>query len=272
MKTIPLDVRPGSLKSSKGSPFEVPISQWKTINDYLGSVAATDIPPNAVSALPAFTTLKASAVKWKSTTLPNLINLSQGIYNYGANTVVNQFPRLKQLLQTMQSNIPANSAADFHNIMSTILTAAEQNTALATTIANEFATIDTSVQASKAQIQNYLASVSPPQPPQLEPRHASRAGEHGPEAVYGYRPHSYFEFQMYQLWQLSCAPPQSEIERVRGAWSSISDDLNNFQSTVNDEIASSSPFLADLNLDVAVSEWRDLASEARQFSENLSSL
>jgi len=271
MKTITLDLRPGSLKSSNGSPFEVPISQWKTINDYLGSVAATGIPPNAVSALPAFTTLKASAVKWKSTTLPNLINLSQGIYNYGANTVVNQFPRLKQLLQTMQSNIPANSAADFHNIMSTILTAAEQNTALATTIANEFATIDTSVQTSKAEIQNYLASLSPP-PPRLEPRHGSRAFLDEPEAPFEHRAPSEFENQMSRLWQLSCAPPQSEIERVRGAWSSISDDLKFFQSTINEEIASSSPFLADLNLDVAVSEWRDLASEARQFSENLSSL
>jgi hypothetical protein len=249
----------------------VSISQWKTISDYLGSVAATDIPPNAVSALPAFTTLKASAVKWKSTTLPNLINLGQGIYNYGANTVVNQFPRLKQLLQTMQSNLPANSAADFHNIMSTILTAAEQNTALATTIANEFATIDTSVQASKAQIQNYLASLPPP-PPRLGPRHGSWASEDGPQPYYEPRAPSAFETQMSQLRSLSCSPPQSEIERVRGAWSSISDDLKVFQSTVNEEIASSSPFLADLNLDVAVSEWRDLATEARQFSQNLSSL
>ena len=260
MKTITLDLRPGSLTSSNGSPFEVPISEWKTINDYLRSVVAIDIPANTQSALPAFATLKASAVKWKSTTLPNLINLSQGIYNYGANTVVDQFPRLKQLLQTMQSNIPANSATDFRNIMSTILTAAEQNTALATTIAQEFATIDTSVTASKGQIQDYLKSVSPPPPPP------------GKGEIGGHRPHSYFEFQMYQLWLLSCAPPQSEIERVRGAWSSISDDLNFFQSTVNEEITSSSPFLADLNLDVAVSEWRDLANEARQFSENLSSL
>ena len=271
MKTIVLDLRPGSLTSSNGSPFEVPISEWKTINDYLTTVASTDIPAGAVSALLALVTLKASAVKWKSTTLPNLISLSQGIYNYGANTVVNQFPRLKQLLQTMQSNIPANSAADFHNIMSTILTAAKQNTALATTIANEFATIDTSVTASRGQIADYLASLPPP-PSRLAPRHGSRASEDSPEVIYGDRAPSALETQMSQLRSLSRSPPQSEIERVRGACSSITDDLKSFQSTVNVEIASSSPFLADLNLDVAVSEWRDLASEARQLSEHLTSL
>src|SRR5688572_33061724 len=110
MNTITLDLRPGSRKSPNGSLFEVPISQWKTINNYLGSVAAFDIPANSQSAMPAFATLKASAVKWKSTTLPNLINLSQGIYNYGANTVAVQFPRLRQLLETMKSEIPPNSA------------------------------------------------------------------------------------------------------------------------------------------------------------------
>src|SRR5688572_10077109 len=143
--------------------------------------------------MPAFATLKASAVKWKSTTLPNLINLSQGIYNYGANTVAVQFPRLRQLLETMKREIPPNSAADFHNIMSTILVAAQQNTALASTIAKEFETIDTSVQVSKPQIEHYLASLSPSQPPRLEPRHGSRAGEDEPEALDRNRPHSYFE-------------------------------------------------------------------------------
>lgn len=261
MNTITLDLRPGSLNSPNGSLFEVSISQWKAINTYLGNVAAIDIPANSESAMPAFVTLKASAVQWKATTLPNLINLSQGIYNYGANTVAAQFPRLQQLLETMKSEIPPNSAADFHHIMSTILVAAQQNTALAITIAKEFETIDTSVQVSKKQIQDYLASLSPSAPP---------PGFSGARS--STRAHSYFEFQMYNLWQLSCAPPQSEIERVRGDWSSISDDLKSFQSTVNEEIASSSPFLAKLNLDVAISEWQGLASEARQFSENLSSL
>jgi hypothetical protein len=66
-------------------------------------------------------------------------------------------------------------------------------------------------------------------------------------------------------------PPQADIERIRGAWASITDDLGGFQSTVDDEIATGDPFLAELNLDVAISEWSHLATEAYLVAQGVGS-
>ena len=62
-------------------------------------------------------------------------------------------------------------------------------------------------------------------------------------------------------------PPQADIERIRGAWSNINDDLGRFRATVADAIAATSPFIASLDLDVAAAEWAEVARGARQFAQ-----
>ncbi len=262
MKTITLDVRPGDLQASNGSPFEIPISEWKSINDYLVNVAAADpqTTANTVNAIPAFADLKGVADRWKPSTLPGIINLAQGISDYGTNTVAGQFPKLQQLLDTMQSDIPANSQATFQGLMTQILGTAQQNTSHASGIVQELQTLDTAVQVIKKQVEDYIAdSMSMPD---------LGDGDADAAAI------SALADRLSQLASMLSAlgtPPQTDIERIRGAWAGISDDLSSFQSSVVDEIATGNPFLAELNLDVAISEWSNLATEARQFAQNASS-
>jgi hypothetical protein len=262
MKTMNRDLQPGSFEAANGSSFELSVSVWRAVDDFLTKVAAVQTTAKIDAAIPAFAVLKAAAVKWKWTTLPNLFGLLQDIYGYGDETVARRFPRLKQLLQTMQSEIPANAAADFHRIMSEILEEAEENTELAISIAKDLETIDTSVQAVKQQIEDYMADTvgggAAEGKEEEEVALISALGNRLPELA--------------SLLSAFGTPPRTDVERVRGAWSSLADDLNGFQSTVKQEIATSNPFLAELNLDVAISEWRDLAEEAQQLHESLRGL
>ena len=81
MRTITLQLGPGALQAPNGSPFAIPFSQWKGINDYLANVAGTNAATraNASALVPAFPTLVASADQWKRATLPNLVRVAQGI-------------------------------------------------------------------------------------------------------------------------------------------------------------------------------------------------
>lgn len=260
MNTITLDVRPGNLEASNGSPFELPVSEWKKINDYLVNVAATNQATTAstVSAIPAFADIKSVADRWKPTTLPNIVAVAQGIYSYGTDTVGGQFPKLQQLLETMQSSIPGNAEATFQNLMQQIQQKAQQNQTTAAGVVQDLQTLDTAVQVAKKQAEDYMAdALSMPDP--------SGGGDAGLDLI------SNLANAMSQLASILSAlgtPPQTDIERIRGGWASIADDLGNFQSTVSEQIATGDPFIAELNLDVAISEWSNLATEAEQFAQS----
>jgi hypothetical protein len=263
MKTITLDVGPGDLQTSDGSPFEIPISEWKKINDYLVNTARANpqTTANTVSAIPAFADLKGVADRWKPTTLPNIIALAQDINRYGTNTIGGQFPELQQLLETMQSDIPANSQATFQALMTQIQATALKNQTTAGGIVQDLQTLDTAVQVCKKQAEDYIAdALSMPDP--------SGGGDAGLDLI------SKVANTMSQLASLLSAlgtPPQTDIERIRGAWAGISNDLSNFNSTVSEQIAAGDPFIAELNLDVAISEWSNLAAEAEQFAQSANS-
>jgi hypothetical protein len=264
MKTITLDVGPGQLQASNGSPFEIPVSEWKSINDYLVNVAAASPQTTAstVSVIPAFADLHGVAGRWRPATLPNIVKLATGIYSYGASTVAGQFPKLQVLLVTMQSETPANSVATFQTLMTEIQATAQQNTTTASGIVQDLQTLDTAVQVIKKQAEDYISdSMSMSDP--------GGSGSAGLEAI------SNLASAMSQLASIMSAigtPPQADIERIRGAWASITDDLGGFQSTVDDEIATGDPFLAELNLDVAISEWSHLATEAYLAAQGVGSL
>lgn len=262
MKTIELNIRPGALQGPGGSPFAIPPARWKSINDYLVNVVATsrETTANAVAVIPAFAGLRGSADQWKQATLPNIIKLARGIDTFGSSTVTAQLPILQRLLLPMQSQIPAGSAGPFQDLMGQIIAAAAQSAATAGAIVSDLQVLDTTVQVIKRQAEDYISdSLGMPDAP--------GGGDAGLNAI------STLAQAMSQLAGILSAlgtPPQSDIERIRGAWANINDDLGSFRSTVADAIATTSPFIASLDLDVAIAEWSEVAAGARQFAQQAS--
>lgn len=259
MKTITLDTSPGALSAPGGCPFAIAPAQWKGINDYLMNVAATSpqTTANAVAVIPAFAGLRGSADRWKQATLPSIIKLAQGIDTFGTSTVTAQLPILERLLEPMQRQIPAGSAGPFQDLMGQIIAAAAQNATTAGAIVSDLQALDTTVQVIKRQAEDYIAdSLSMPDAP--------GSGGAGLDAI------GTLAQAMSQLASILSAlgtPPQSDIERIRGAWANINDDLGSFRATVADAIATTSPFIASLNLDVATAEWSEVAAGARRFAQ-----
>jgi hypothetical protein len=74
--------------------------------------------------------------------------------------------------------------------------------------------------------------------------------------------------QLASIMSVFSTPPVASIERLRGAWGAIGDDLRNLQRSVLTKIDSAEPFIAELNVEVAIGEWEQIGSEACQFEAN----
>lgn len=259
VKTINLDLGPGSLQTSSGSPFEVSIDTWKKVNDYLINITQTDAQEtaNIVKDIPSFATVKAIADKWKPTILPNIVQLAEGTYNYGENTVGGKFPEVKKLVGNGQSPIPAESLTKFREIMTEILTETQSNAILATGIVGDLAILDNTIPILNKEAAEYISeSMGMPNPQNLAAVEAIAATLS----------------QLASLLSAVGTPPITDIERIRGRWEAITADLKDFQATVSAEISANSPFIISLNLDSAIKAWSNLGTEARQFIKNIQNI
>ena len=146
--------------------------------------------------------------------------------------------------------------------MTKMLGSVAQNGNTASSVVRDLLALDSAVQVVKQQAEDAISD-------SLSMSGAPGGGDAGLDAI------SSLAQTMSLLASVLSAvgtPPQTDIERIRGGWASISDDLTNFQSTVSAAIAATMPFIAELNLDVASSEWSQLATEAREFAEQASRL
>lgn len=268
MKTIQANMGPGTLQTPSGSPFAIPIQQWNNISVFLANVNGTSAASlaNFISVIPAFADLKKCAADWQGGTYANLIGLAKSISQYGTNTATVVYPQLDTMLnQWTNGNPSASQQTAFSQLLQPTVDAAKRHGQLAATLASQLQALATAVELTNAELPGAISNL-------MAQAMSDPSGDSGDLANRLVDQVTAISQQLGQLASLLAAvgttPPVQDIQRVEGAWSAIANDLGNLYSAVLSQIASEEPFIADLDLQVAIGEWKDVASEAQAFANS----
>lgn len=260
---------PGSLATSSGSPFAVSTDEWRALNDFTAGINATDSNTTAqfVSLVPAYSDLKKSCAGWRSQTLPNLIRLSQDIYQHGAVTVPSVYPRLQTILQKWENASP--SAPDqqaFRALLKTVQDSARTNATAAAAIVPDLRALMTAIEVTNQQFPDAMGQIMAGGfSPSGDPDHLSDA------IIAAINQMAANLARVAALLSVLHTPPVADIQRVEGAFASIAGDLDNLQSWVFTQIDAKEPVLSELAIDSAILQWQRVASESRAFAANAAS-
>jgi hypothetical protein len=268
MKTIKAELGVGALQTSANSPFVVPARQWNNITSFLDGVngASADSTRNFVSLMPAYADLRKCAADWTVTTYPDLIALANGISQYGFHVATVVYPQLDAMLKLWTATAPSKSQqSSFTQLFQPTLDAARKNGQLAANLASQLQLLGSAVavinQELPGAISNLMADAMG-DPGSSDPSSLANHLVDQINAISG---------QLAQLASLLSAvgtPPLTDIQRVQGAWGGISDDLQGLYNNVLTQIVSEEPFIADLDIQVAIAEWQAIASEAQAFANS----
>jgi hypothetical protein len=266
MQALTVDLSPGALRTASGSPFEISFEQWKGIHEFLTNVDSTT--PETVAAfsrlMPAYADLKRSAAKWPSSTFPSVIQLSQGIVDYNANVVRVNYPKLDALAGRWQTQAPTPAErAEFDGMISASLDHAQRDSATAAAVVHDLQVLMDAVDATSNQSETAISAA-------LAGAYAggSGSGDFSTELVNQVQQIAQSLAQVAAIESVIGQPPARDIERIRGAWGAIGDDLERLRKSVLAEIAKEEPFHAQLDVEVAMNEWGTLAAEAQAFARN----
>lgn len=268
MQQSTFNLGPGALRGPAGSPFTITPDQWRSIDAFLDNVNSTGAETTArfVKLMPAYAKLKQSAATWKASTFPGLIGLARGIIEYNQATVQQSYPELDTLAGAWQTRAAtADEVARFNTIITDGNARAQRNATAAQAIVHDLDSLTEAVKETNDQSQTAIATAL-----------AGGAGGAGPGgqtdqivALIGQIAQGLS--QLAAIQSVLGTPPVLDIERVRGAWGATSDDLGGLKTWIMSAIDSREPFLAQLNIEAAISEWQTLAGEAGSFIQNATS-
>ena len=260
MATVNLDLSPGELQGQSGGPFDVPFPVWAGLDACL--VALAEAPANTapgLSALASYADLVAAAARWRPQTLPALVSVANDIDQFGRDVVDVQLPTLANALTSQASQPTASGLQQARTVLLQIATTVQEHETSAAAVAAQLLEVDDDLQLVRTQVEDALSD--------------SMGGPGGPpNSIVG------LDALAQSLSELAAAlasvgtPPQQDLERIRGAWAALGDDLGSFQSTIQETADSGSPYIVNLDLDVATSEWTAIATQARDFAQRASAL
>jgi hypothetical protein len=269
LKSEAASLAPGGLATSDGSPFAVSTAEWRAVNDFVIAINSTDPGTTAefTSLVPAYADLRKSSAAWPSQTLPNLIRLSQDIYQHGAVTVPNVYPKLEAMLQKWETSSPsAADQQDFQLLLKTVQNSARTNASAAMAIVPDLRSLMTAIEVTNQEFPNALASIMAGGfSPSGDPTHLSDA------IIAAINQMAANLARLAALLSVLQTPPVEDIERIEGAFTAIANDLDSLQSWVLTQINDKVPVLGELAIESAMQQWQSVASEAQAFAANAGS-
>jgi hypothetical protein len=252
-KTVRLELRPGVLRDGNGSPFQLSLTDWYSTNDYFRGVVRTFpwLFALFVEMMPAYTDVKRAAERWSAATLPTMVKLARRTDQYATDVVPDWLRSMQQCLNEFDGRHFERVQEIFERLMAEILAETGQNEGLAAAVARDLAEIDRLFQLLPLQEREYIA------------QHGRRPGPERipPDKVDSISKMSEVANQIERLQN----PPGVNIERIEGGWGALRDELRQFEATLREAGAEREPFVMDLDLEVALIEWNQLAEDARVF-------
>ncbi|TFW31060.1 hypothetical protein [Duganella callida] len=261
MDTTRIDLGPDTVTAG-GSPFALPAAQWRAIGDFLASVNATDAASSAgiAAQLPDYATLRTCAANWSARTHPNLLSLAGQISQYGSYFSQQLAPRLNAMISGQQA---AQQGAALDALLQPAMDTAQRCATLAAALVPDLQTLGSTcgnIQRALPGVISSLTAQSVGIPGMgsndgLAARLAAQIGAIAANLA-----------QVAVLYAVAGNVPLADIERLRGAWGGISDDLAALREDMQTLAASLDTVLAGLDLQLAGSQWQSVAAEAAAFA------
>lgn len=230
-----MTVSANSLRAgSAGSVFQIPAGLWAAINQrvYLVITAIQGGAYQRYFQLPNFGSLDQVSVKWKTTTFPAIIALSRQIAQYATQTVTTNYPALQAALAELQTTPSSQSAQNtFNSVLSQLRQKTDRIKSAADALAPD---IDTFREVNETADKNYT--------------------------------------KLTESSWVVLSPKPSRVDQgldlVKGAWDAIASDLADLQNYVRQQTSESNPFILNLDIEAAMSEWAMVGQEVNDFIGN----
>lgn len=225
MNTLTANMGP----ANAGNTFTIPSNSWTVINERVYQVLNhfASGPFQQSGQIPAYNNLFAACTSWNATTFPGLVQLAKEIVTYGGSTVPTQYKNLQNIINGIQNNQMTPAEAQSFNTILQLL--------------NGFiSTIQNSATNLSQQIQQF-AKINV----EIDSEYAHNGA----------------------LTTIAPSPTlvANAAETVEGGWSSICSDLVNLQTDLSHLVSSDLPFLLNLNLQAAITDWAGVVSETNNF-------
>jgi|GEM_PF-3564790 len=251
---------PGAFSDPSRSPYALSLSDWNSVNGYVDQIVTIgqQVGSYMNGIVPAFPELLACATDWQQRTFPNMINLAKALYNYGTIDVKVQYAKLKQIVEALDNGGSAAAyMSEFTQLIDGLMAEVVANESLAATIADavvRFAKAMTTVQQQVAQAagSNVPRSMRADYDPFGQPGEIAKALA-----------------QLPGLLNSLINSPLPKIQLIRGSWTAIKEDLSAIAEAYADGFDPESPFLTELGIELAITQWQQVADEAQAFAGNV---
>lgn len=258
-------IGPDLLKISNNTPFEVTIDEWSIIKSYANQIIkiGSEAEENIKAFISSFQILKKCAVKWEESIFLNIIKLSDYLYKFGMETVKVEYCKLKDILCSVQGMKPSeHDRLLFHKAILNCINEIENIINLSSIVIEDLIDFSNSIENTYRECQQYMYIRANDWIINID-SNSKMKNACGMDIV---------QQTIQAVVELSLlmikihTPPLADIQRFRGVWASIREDLDYIDLIFNKEIQIDEPFIVSINISVAISEWERVAMEAYDFS------
>ncbi|MBV8633111.1 MAG: hypothetical protein JO002_01350, partial [Burkholderiaceae bacterium] len=241
----------------------VPAAQWRAIGNFLAGVRATDTASSAdiTSQLPDYATLRSCAEKWSVVTHPNLLGLARNVSQYGAYFANDLGPRLRSTAEMAPADGSKNTALDV--LLQPAVDTAQRCATLAAALVPDLQRLSSASLAVQNALPGVISSLMAQSVGIPGMSDGSDLAQRLADQVNAIAANL---AQVAVLYSVTGNVPLHDIERLRGAWGGISDDLALLKTDMQNPISGEDPIIADLDLQSEISQWQNVAAEAVAFA------
>ncbi|MCD1257242.1 hypothetical protein B5M42_000135 [Paenibacillus athensensis] len=261
--TAVLDAKlgPGALSDPSRSPYAVSLSDWNSVNGYVNQIVTTGQKVGSYinGIVPAFPELYACATDWQQRTFPNMIHLAKAIYKYGTADVKEQYAKLKQIVDALDNGgSVAAYMPQFTQLIDALTAEVVANESLAATIADAVVRFANAIDKVKRQVTQAAGS-------NVSARSLRASYDPGGQAGEVAKALALLPGLLNSLMN----SPLAKIQLIRGSWTAIKEDLAAIAEAYADGFDPESPFLTELGIELAITQWQQVAGEAQAFAGNV---